>query len=142
MLTASIKELTGPWVFKVTDADTGEVLWYGCEPIRTIPTLRELRRHALHSMPERVTVELISPALDMKQGEDIVEGMKILEAPRYSSVERRQHSSPVQCVDTGEVYDNPAQAAKAIGVAPSYLYMHLKGVPTASKCKGMKFKRL
>ena len=142
MLTASINELTGPWVFKVVDSETSQVLWYGCERLKTIPALREFKRHALHSMPTRVTLELIAPVNDIKQGEEMVEWLKLIEAPRYNSIERKKRITPVQCIETGVVYDNPSQAAKAIGVNPSYLYMHLKGLSTAGKCKGMRFKRI
>lgn len=144
-LITDFNALNGLWVFEVSDADTSTVLYYGCEHIRTIPTLRELRRHSPTVQTQRLKLELITPVASAEEGEALLATLKALNPPRYGSLSRKQPrtaSHQVQCIDTGRVYDSLGEAARDNGITVSYLYMHLKGAPQATKCRGLRFKRV
>lgn len=138
-LSATINQLTGFWVFNVFNAQTGELLYIGCERLSTIPTLRELKRHALNNMPEQVTIELIQPVSSEVEGQETVDTLKLLDSPRYKPTPSTPRY-PVQCVETGEVFKNAHQAAKAYNINYSYLYFHLQGNESYKTCKGLTFK--
>lgn len=138
-LTTTLDQLNALWVFSVTDALTGEVLWYGCEHIRTIPTLRELKRRALNRLPQRLTLELIAPTATAAEGQQLIDTLNSLQPPRYTAG-RQAPSRPVRCETTGVLYDNAHKAAVDNGINPSYMYLHLTGHPSYQRCKGLKFR--
>lgn len=137
-LTATIKQLSSLWVFEVYD-NSDRLLYIGCERLRTIPTLRELKRRALSALPDSTTlrIELITSVESEQEGFELVEQLRAVSMPQYGKPTPRQ---AVQCVQTGQVYDNARQAATALGVNYSYLHQHLKGRPHFNNCKGMTFK--
>ena len=139
-LTTDFNTLNGLWVFSVTDTSTSQVLYYGCERLKTIPKLREMRRHMVSEMPESITLSLIAPVSTEQEGEEQVAMLKMLQTPRYDGSINTRTPRAVVCEQTGVVYKNPFQAAKDTGVNHAYLYMHLTGHQSYKKCKGLTFK--
>jgi hypothetical protein len=139
-LTGTLDTLNMPWVYVVTNSDTQETLYVGCERIRTIPTLRELKRHALNQLTSTtpLSIELIAPVKDEVEALELIETLVVIHSPRYikgqSSTGRR-----VRCDTTGEVYANALRASQATGVNYSYLHYHLQGCEGYKQCKGLTF---
>jgi len=48
----------------------------------------------------------------------------------------------VECIDTGEQFDNASQAAKHYDLAPSSLYNHLNGKKSFRSVGGKRFRRI
>ena len=139
MVKGTLTELSGLWVYIVTNSDTGETLYIGCERLRTIPTLRELKRHALGSLDNaQLNIELYSYTATPEQGEQLVATLNAVYNPRYAKGTLTP-TNPVRCEQTGEVYANAHQAAKATGINYSHLYYHLAGLQGYKKCKGLTF---
>ena len=136
-ITTTYNNLNGLWLFAVRDADTSELLYLGCERLKTIPTLREFKRHSQGYVPDTLTIELIEPVQD----DSTLSALKDELKPRYASAPQRP-SQPVRCNETGEVFDNCNQAANAYGINYSYLHYHLKGYSTYKTCKGLTFSYL
>lgn len=137
-INCTLNELSGFWVFNVYNADD-TLLYTGCERIRTIPTLRELKRRALQNINDstRVRIELIMPVATEQEGLDIVDTLRSISMPLYGKPTPRLR---VQCCDTGEVYPNAHQAAEAVGIGYSYMHQHLKRRPGFKTCKGLQFR--
>lgn len=133
-ITGTYNTLNGLWTYTVRDALTTELLYVGCERLKTIPTLRELKRHAPDGLPAELTIELLSPV----ENDSTLDTLRTTLQPRYSSTP--QPRLPVQCEQTGEVFDNPRQAAVVYGIATAQLYMHLKQPERYKSCKGLTFK--
>lgn len=136
-LTTDYNTLNGLWVFSVTDPSTGEMLYYGCERLKTIPTLRELKRHSMGKVPEQLTISLLTPVPTPEAGAEYIAALKLIEPARYADAP--QPSRPVRCDQTGIEYKNAHQAAKSNNINPSYLYMHLLHVDSYKTCKGLTF---
>lgn len=136
-ITCTIADLNAFWVFNVYDGDD-RLLYTGCERIRTIPTLRELKRHALRNVTDdtEVRIELITPVATEQEGLDLVDTLRAINMPLYGKPTPRQQ---VQCEQTGAVYANARQAALANGVNYSYIHQHLKRRPGFNSCKGLRF---
>lgn len=130
--------LQGLWVFQILDKD-GQVLYIGCEKLKTIPTLRECKRHSCGQMPEDITLELITSVATSEEGAEMVETLKTLTTPKYAR-KMLDRGRPVVCVDTGKRYLNAHQAAKDTGVNYAYLHYHLQGLTGYKRCKGLTFK--
>lgn len=139
-ITTDFNTLNGLWVFTVHDGE--ELLYIGCEHLRTIPTLRELRRHSLDKLPDKLTIRLVTPVATSEAGEGLVATLKLMTPPRYGSPARAGRSRKVECIDTGRVYNTMSEAARDNGITLAYLHMHLKGAPQASKCRGLRFRRV
>lgn len=139
MVTLSTTQtaLKGYWVFQILDKD-GRVLYIGCERLKTIPTLRECKRHACGQLPQDIILELVAPVASIEEGAEMVEMLKTLSPPRYAH-KTLQRGKPVVCVTTGERFDNANQAARAHGINYSYMYYHLQDHPSYQKCKGLRF---
>ena len=133
-LTGTFNTLNWLCTFTVRDALTQELLYVGCERLKTIPALRELKRHAITSLPDTLTIELIAPVQDTST----LDTLRATLHPRYGATP--QPRLPVQCEQTGEVFDNPKQAATAYGITSAQLYMHLKHPERYKSCKGLTFK--
>lgn len=144
-ITGTVRDLReGFWVFNVYNADN-TLLHTGCERLKTITTLRELRRHSLDRLQDTDTVriELVAPVASEAEGCELVETLKQLTMPLYCRPAGAPRSNnPVQCVETGEVYDNPLRAAKALGLPPTYIYQHLLGSSSYKTCRGWTFRRV
>lgn len=134
-LTTTYNDLNGLWLFAVRDALTSELLYLGCERLKTIPTLREFKRHSQGYVPDTLSIELIEPVQDDRTLAALKDELK----PRFASTPQRP-SQPVVCVETGEVFDNCNQAAAAYNINYAYLHYHLKGYPSYKTCKGLTFK--
>ncbi len=137
-LTTSLTALTGLWVFQILDNE-GQVLYIGCEKLKTIPALRECKRHATGHLPQEITIELIAPVTTPEQGAEMVDTLKMMTPPKYAR-KTLSWGRPVVCVETGERFDNAHKAATATGVNYSYLHYHLQGVGGYKKCKGLTFR--
>lgn len=137
-LKTTLTALTGYWVFQILDKD-GQVLYIGCERLKTIPALRECKRQAGGQLPQELTIELVAPVATAEDGADMVETLKMLTPPRYG---RRtlDRGKAVVCVTTGERYPNAHQAANAYNINYSYMHYHLQGVGSYKTCKGLTFK--
>lgn len=135
VITGTFNTLNGLWTFIVRDALTSELLYVGCERLKTIPALRELKRHATTPLPDTLSIELIAPVED----DSTLATLRSELQPRYARTPQTPQT-PVQCDQTGEVFDNPAQAAKAYGIATAQLYMHLRHRERYKTCKGLTFK--
>lgn len=135
--TTTINDLSSYWVFNVYNAENDTLLYIGCERIRTIPTLRELKRHALNAINPltQVRIELITPVASEQEGLDMVEQLRALSQPLYGRPTPRQL---VQCEQTGRVYANARQAAMANGIGYVSLHQHLQG--RTKQCKGLQFR--
>lgn len=134
VISGSYNDLNGLWLFIVRDTLTHAVLYVGCERLKTIPALRELKRHAITPLPDTLSIELVEPVQDDRT-------LAVLRAelqPRYASTPQTPQT-PVRCEQTGEVFDNPRQAAKAYGISSAQLYMHLRQPERYKTCKGLTF---
>ena len=138
-IIGKLSELSGLWVFIVSNTGNNETLYIGCEKLKTIPTLRELKRHALGSLDNAtLTLELYAPVDTFAEGEQLVATLNAIYNPRYT----KKGPTPkrrVRCNDTGEEYENAHQAANAYGLSYSYLHYHLQGHPSYKRCKGLTF---
>lgn len=135
----------GLWVFNVYNADNGALLYTGCERLKTVTTLRELRRHSLDRLSDtdNVRIELVTCVATEAEGCELVDTLKQVAMPLYGRPGGAPRSNnPVQCVETGEVYDNPLRAAKALGLPPTYIYQHLLGSSSYKTCRGWTFRRV
>lgn len=131
-------QLTGYWVFEILD-NNNQVLYIGCEKLKTIPTLRECKRHSCGQLPQDITLELVAPVATLEEGMEMVETLKTLTPPRYAR-RQLQYGRPVVCVETGQRYPNAHQAAIANEVNYSYMHYHLQGATSYKQCKGLTFK--
>lgn len=137
-LTTTLTALTGLWVFQILDNE-GQILYIGCEKLKTLPALRECKRYSSGQLPQEVTIELVAPVTTPEQGAEMVETLKMITPPKYGH-RVLSWGRPVVCVETGERYDNAHKAALATGVNYSYMYYHLQGVGSYKHCKGLTFK--
>lgn len=138
-VTGTLDELNGWWVFNVYNAEDHELLYTGCERLRTIPTLRELKRHITSAPLDKVQVELVCSYPTEQAGLEVADMLKTINPPRYAAT-RQTPSYPVRCNETGKVYKNAFQAAKANNINSSYMYLHLQGAESYKTCKGLTFK--
>lgn len=136
-LSTTQTALKGYWVFQILDKE-GQVLYIGCERLKTLPTLRECKRHACGQLPQDITLELVAPVASLEEGAEMVETLKMLSPPKYA---RRtlERGRAVVCLTTGERYDNANQAARAHGISYSYMHYHLQGLDSYKRCKGLTF---
>ena len=137
-LTTTQTALQGFWVFQILDKE-GQVLYIGCERLKTIPTLRECKRHSCGQLPQDITLELVASVATLEEGAEMVETLKTLIPPKYGH-RTLERGRAVVCVDTGERYPNAHQAANAHNINYSYMHYHLQGVSSYKTCKGLRFK--
>lgn len=137
-LTTTLTALQGLWVFQILDKE-GQVLYIGCERLKTIPALRECGRQASGQLPQELTIELVASVTTAEEGAEMVETLKTLTPPKYGH-RTLDRGKAVVCVDTGERYPNAHQAANAHNINYSYMHYHLQGVSSYKTCKGLRFK--
>jgi hypothetical protein len=137
-LKTTLNQLQGLWVFQILD-NNGQLLYIGCERLKTIPTLRECKRQAGRQLPQDITLELITPVATAEEGNEVIETLKWVVPPKYG---RRtlDRGRAVVCVQTGERYPNAHQAANANNINYSYMHYHLQGLSSYKHCKGLTFK--
>ena len=139
-LTGTLDTFNKPWVYIVTNSDTHETLYIGCERLQTIPTLRELKRHALKQLTPTtpLNIELVTPVDNEADALTLINTLVLIHRPRYAKGQTTS-GRKVRCDTTGEVYANALRAAQATGVNYSYLHYHLQGCEGYKRCKGLTF---
>lgn len=135
MITINSNDFNSLWLFSVRNADTDELLYVGCERLKTIGTLRELKRHSLGKLPSHLDISLLEPVQD----DSTLNSIRAEMQPRYCATPQPRNYRQVRCNETGEVFDNCQRAATAYNISYAYLHYHLKSPTTYKSCKGLTF---
>jgi len=115
-----------------------EILWVGCCKIAEIghcPDARKNRDWLARVLPDRFAYTLIEEIHPTELAArravfSLVEKYKPICNRNYRPATLRQPSKrgPVRCIETGVIYANGAEAARAMGVTPAAIYNHLSAV--------------
>lgn len=110
----------------------------GCVPLTGIGTFADAKArtgwHTTVSPRDRLALTILAQSEDLATAEALRAFHEAATSPRPAladspirSTERRTHTGPVQCVETGQTWRTSAALARELGVNPSAVSLHLSG---------------
>ena len=132
-------------VYTVSDSNRN-VLYAGTSRLTDAYNLSELRalRQWRDATPASATLDInvMSVHDDAKEAETFLVTLVAIHNPPFNAYPPAPSATRVECVTTGEIFDNPSQAARMYGASNSQMYMHINGKPGYRTVKGKIFRRI
>lgn len=122
--------------------ETGGVLFVGCDKIINIALFKQLITIPQFEKDKAYIIDIYTPHRKYYEGMNAVSSFIntfCASTPYFNTIQCLTRTLPVQCVETGVIYDSANEACKALGIHNPRMSNHLNKRPGHKTIKGLSF---